>query len=553
MRASVVLIGLLWAAPAWAQTYVSIVGIPDPPFGVTETAPAEPASWTGTTSATAGYWYICPTCAGATDSGNTYGHPNTPRVTVPTSFAPTSGACYVRLKGIFTPSRTITFAGTESTPCWMRGTSGDRPEIRQEWFIGGTYVIMEHLYFSVENSSATVAGRLFMGNAATDDHLVIRHSESQAQGNIRKLGGIYVLSGEYNVAWNNHVHHLGDPDDDGDQDAHCMVAGGNGTANNQQYAWIVYNEMNNCSGDGLQINSGNGAGANDSAHHLYIGGNHAHDNKQAGLWVKTARDLIFSSNIVHGHHASSSSVGQCLGGQYGSQRAWWINNTVYDCDHGILFVSISGIGNGTHSYVVGNVIYDMTDRCIAYWPDTYANRFIVGNTCVGMPDGIKIEGNVGYAKIIGNLVMNASADEIDVDGNVATHGSTEAHHNLLQGTLSIKWSSSTYTSIAAWQAATVHGDDSINADPLLTNVAGKNFTLTASSPAIDAGVTDPGGVVATFNSLYSLNISQAIGGTVRPQGTTWDLGAYEYASGGGGGPPDTSGPKRLRVRGEVQE
>lgn len=500
--------------------YASIKGIPDPTFGITETAPAEPSSWSGgTTSATAGYYYVCNSCAGATDTSNTYGHPNQPRLTIPTTLAAGS---YVRMKGgPYTNSPTITTSGTSGSPVWIRGAPGDRPSIQNEYFFGGSYTIIEHLFFTVANSSATVAGRLFIGG----DHMVVRDSESQATGNLNRLGGFFMLGGDHQVWWRNWIHDLGDLGDLGDQDQHCMGVGGDGTANDLTNSWIVYNEMERCSGDGLQINSGNAAGANDSAHHLYIGGNESHGHKQTGMWVKTARDVIFSENTVYDIQPSSSSTGTCSGAQYGPQRVWWIFNHFYDCEHGIQIQSISGIGNGTQAYYIGNLIHDVVDRGLSFWPDTHTERYIIGNTISGATDGIFVEGNVGWAKIENNIIANTTGQQIDVTNAVSVSASTEAHHNLLEGTVSVLWDSTTYTSLASWTAATIYGDDSIAADPLFINVATDDYHIDDASPAQNAGLADPEGVAATYFSLYGVSIAVDYDGVARPNPPA--LGAFE--------------------------
>jgi hypothetical protein len=64
------------------------------------------------------------------------------------------------------------------------------------------------------------------------------------------------------------------------------------------------------------------------------------------------------------------------------------------------------------------------------------------------------------------------------------------------------------------------------------NVASNDFSLTASSPAIDRAA-----------SLTGFNYD--ITGLSRPQGSAWDIGAFEYASGSGGGIP---APTNLRVQ-----
>jgi chitodextrinase len=70
--------------------------------------------------------------------------------------------------------------------------------------------------------------------------------------------------------------------------------------------------------------------------------------------------------------------------------------------------------------------------------------------------------------------------------------------------------------------------DVLNKDPKFVNLASYNFHLQSGSPAIDAA--------ANVSVLTDLD------GNSRPQGAGYDIGAYEYASGGSNPPPDTTAP-----------
>ena len=99
---------------AWpvAAAWTPPIGIPAPSFGITEVAPAVPNPWT---VSTAGFYYVEPTKAGATDTSNTYGTPAKPRRTIPTVLP--AGAV-VELHGIYDTSHsspaTIVSQGTAS-------------------------------------------------------------------------------------------------------------------------------------------------------------------------------------------------------------------------------------------------------------------------------------------------------------------------------------------------------------------------------------------------------------------------------------------------------
>ena len=65
---------------------------------------------------------------------------------------------------------------------------------------------------------------------------------------------------------------------------------------------------------------------------------------------------------------------------------------------------------------------------------------------------------------------------------------------------------------------------SVNSDPLFTNISGKDFHIQSTSPAIDAGLT--------------VALPRDHDGISRPQGSAYDIGAYEYNSGTSVPPPN---------------
>jgi len=74
--------------------------------------------------------------------------------------------------------------------------------------------------------------------------------------------------------------------------------------------------------------------------------------------------------------------------------------------------------------------------------------------------------------------------------------------------------------LKAWQDATALDKDSKYLDPRFVDLANGDYRLRSDSPAIDAGAGAVSAIVATD-----------ITGAPRPQGSAWDIGAYEYYSG----------------------
>ncbi len=89
-----------------------------------------------------------------------------------------------------------------------------------------------------------------------------------------------------------------------------------------------------------------------------------------------------------------------------------------------------------------------------------------------------------------------------------------------------------YSTLSWWQGSqygwtTVNGERiEANASLLYSNLAGKDYHLSATSPAVNTGI-NPLSFLPT--ALFpSFNFSRDLDGYARPQGTAWDIGAYEY-------------------------
>src|SRR5215831_18467159 len=112
-----------WTAP---------IGIPMPPFGISENAPAAPNPWT---VATPGFYYVDQTQPTATDTSNSYGTPAKPRRSIPN---PVPAGAVVEIHGTYDNAQTspngVYSLGTATNPAFIRGTSAAaKPLIRRGW------------------------------------------------------------------------------------------------------------------------------------------------------------------------------------------------------------------------------------------------------------------------------------------------------------------------------------------------------------------------------------------------------------------------------------
>jgi len=361
--------------------------------------------------------------------------------------------------------------------------------------VTGTYAVLENLAF-VPMPDLSDGGSLVI--RLPSSHVVLRHSDLQGTPS---GGGLGIVDWEVNwgevytgpgvldniVVYDNLIHDGGLLTADFDQDVH-----GISVSDHVNHLWVVDNQIYRNSGDGIQINAGTGQGA--STHHLYIGRNVSHDNKQSGFWVKEATDVIFSQNETYGHRPSNSSLGQCMGAQYAPDWVWFIFNHVHDCEYGI--TQMSDNLEPSHTFIVGNLIHNIhrssstTDPTSGWSPAGIMmsggdQRRVVNNTIFDVDGGVNIATPAGTLEVSNNIIANvtlAAASHVLLGyGALATTSSL--HHSLLFGVPRLDWGSGQFHMTAS-QLAQVQ---SLGSDPQFVNTAAGDFHLRSTSPAIGAG------------------------------------------------------------------
>lgn len=405
-----------------------------------------------------------------------------------------------------TSPNTIECAGTAEAPAFIRGAAGS--SITGGWEVRGSYCILEGLSFG------PVGGIVILAPA---DHIALR--DSDIAGNGVDSGGTGVVSWVEGavahdiVLLRNVIHDGGDVLADFDQDVHGIAIGAN-----VDHVWVIGNEMARNSGDGIQINAGDGGHA--TLHHIWVGHNVSHHNKQTGFWVKQAQDVVFSQNASYGHRPSNSSNGACMGFQYGPERVWMIFNYLFDCEVGITLASDLDDGaDGMDSWIVGNVIYDIQDMDGSFdensaWRDAAimlvggTNRRIVHNTIHGVVSGIRTTGPTGTSLLVsGNIISGSSGNHLFNEGDP---GAVVARNNL--------------TDVAPGMVGFACEECAVG-DPAFVDVAAIDFSIAEGSAAVDVAVEED--VYAAYEELYGESIRFTPVGGARPAGAGWDAGAYE--------------------------
>lgn len=505
--------------PPDPMAWIPPIGIPIPVFGIIQVASIDPDK----------HYYIDETNPNSTDSGNPLGTISIPRKTIPMLL---SAGSVVELNGSYSHSHSspnhIILAGSINLPVFIRAYNQIIPPVVvKPWEVHGSYYVIEHINFasSADNSSVGTIAILAPSNFGA-----LRYNN--ISGNLNN-GGMQLVSFtsdlvEQFVVYKNIIHNNGDINANFDQDVHGIAIGQR--VNN---IWIIDNEISFNSGDGLQINAGT---TNQSTtHHIYVGRNISHHNKQSGLWTKQSVDVIFSENTCYGHRPSNSSLGAGLGGQYGPERVWYINNHIYDCDYGIIIASTSNLGTGLNMYFMGNLIHNIhsanptvnafTSAGISLWSEN--NKFVVGNTIYDVDAGINSPAVNGTFNISNNIIGSITKENHFFFEQSSTANASTLGSNLLDGEVKIRWGSSTVYNFNDFKVF-VHpkADNLINAPANFISPVDNNFHLAPTSVGIDSGLID--NIYDTFFSLYGIDISLDLDKTHRPQGSAFDLGAYEF-------------------------
>jgi hypothetical protein len=268
------------------------------------------------------------------------------------------------------------------------------------------------------------------------------------------------------------------------------------------------------------------------SNHIDVGWNHIHDNftcralqfhssplctPACGVTDTTGFnqfDLHVHDNLIHGDNCNGINFAT-VDPSKGPVEAY--NNVIYNVGRmdplqlGAAFscIYVAGI---TNNGVAGTGTVEVFNNTLS---DCAANN---SANAQGSRGAFGVGG--GPATLIMRLRNNIAYQlpgEIFVDGSLAQ---ITGDHNLWFG-------------IGSGPAQTVNN---LNVDPLFTNRSLGDYHLTSTSPAKDAGLT------VLPNNSFAPNPGPTIGndkdGVLRPQGTAFDLGAYEFFTGAGTARPN---------------
>lgn len=248
-----------------------------------------------------------------------------------------------------------------------------------------------------------------------------------------------------------------------------------------------------------------------------VGVHGVHSKNTTGLQILNSRiynnngSTGASSNIYFNQSVSSVVKYNVVYSGNTSGIHFDTNSNSFTCNYNIVYSQgKNGIwveehlrANGT-SIMYGNTIYNC-EAAIVFNPGTTA--FVVS--------GITVKNNICHLSnstsfLLNNISVGSDCTDNTVDYNVYwPNTSSLIYVGNFRGNMPV-----VAFTFAAWKTFTGWDTNSQQSDPLLTNVALPDFTLTSSSPARATGQN----LTATYQQAYNGN--QGVG--------NWDIGAYIF-------------------------
>ena len=244
-----------------------------------------------------------------------------------------------------------------------------------------------------------------------------------------------------------------------------------------------------------------------------------------GIWI----DTIGTGAVIRYNRVYSNNISGIMLDADNGETVY--GNVVYGNGYGM---GVTGAGEGINAFADGNT--------------TLTNNQVYGNTVFGNyyggiafngPNPVQTSGCTNNTASNNISMGDASGVEFEATygcENPGTNGSGNVYTYNAFGspaTNFIQWGVSTYESTySAWETAvgncgSTGCSHSVQSNPLFTSTSTKNFILTSSSPAIDAGLN--------LGSTYEYGLDPAstwpssiILDNQNSNGKGWEIGAYVY-------------------------
>lgn len=350
------------------------------------------------------------------------------------------------------------------------------------------------LYVCAATDPATRYASVEVGNTSRDRGIMWledNHDHTVINGfDIAFIVGNGIVQRSYAHITNNLVHYIGEM-----ADGHSFAIEINAGSNSK----MDINTVHNVEKYGFFLVSSYDPYICDNN---IIESNIVYDCKEALVAVYCeATTLSMSENIVrfnYLYHTTGFSLGS--GSGYGILSFGLATADVDLLDIFYNIISVKKAGIILQSYVTNAELYNNTIH------STTARGIYIQTTGAA---GIKLKNNIVYVE--GDLPCLSV-----VDADSVSECDYNCYWNPAADPIMWHWDGTDYTKsqFATYQAASGMDANSIVADPLFVDFANRDFHLQSTSPCRNIGV--------------DVGLTQDYAGTVVPQGTDPDIGAYEY-------------------------
>jgi len=306
-------------------------------------------------------------------------------------------------------------------------------------------------------------------------------------------------------------------------------------------------------GDGIVVkNSSNVTIANN---HISFSGQPVNGKTAKGIRLDSATDSTVSGNTVD--HNSSYGIYLTSGSTRNLLKANVIFSNAFGFQRAASGIRVfSSPGNTVSSNIshdnedsgmefdkaddnlaINNVSYDNGDHGIDNTNGSVGTRIIANTVYKNVTAGINVEGTSTGVTLANNITVDNGIASPRTHSNIrvesgSTSGTTMDYdlvYLTTPDTLLI-WSSVAYTSLAAFKSATGQESRGIQGNPGFASVAGRDFHLTAGSPAIDSANSGVSGQSSTDVEGNPRSDDPRTSNTgVGPRAYD-DRGAYEFSA-----------------------
>lgn len=550
MKRIITFIGLLMALRSAGSTWVPPIGIPNPLWGrlhpIDKVTPTKPAAWPS--ASVSGNYFIDSSHVAATDTANSYGYPDKPRLTVPSTLAAGSKVWIDFLK---TGATLSAATGTEANPIWIIGNGKKmvKPIAASKCItISGTssYIFVDDVTFDGSDIPAGLVGGGFSVGSGVN-HIAFRNvtvSNFGAAPFSEAKGTAAVFSSLNSI--------VADTADVTDIVMHRLVVVGNAGGQNMDYetgrhavhaygpkvdgfavrrVWLMDSTLVNNAEDGVQIGRSSLGDSRLAVDHFYIGRCVINNNGENAVDLKACNRIVISQNAFAGYKPTSYRSGAVSGSDGvscvinddggGPLESWWIFNRFSNCRGGIR--NQATISN---HYVIGNIVNDMfllpgdvmangsAKGTFYHCSNQGSSSTLLNNTVFDVEGGFYLNNGKNWTQR-GNIVHG-----------IRTVGYPVVRVNVI-GTVNIG------ENIYFDDNATIRQDgnaldisDLKNVDPSLVDPSKGVFSLREVSPARNLLTSIPE-AYATYEATFGVSIKFDFDGNARPADAPWDAGAIQ--------------------------